>query len=146
MYRLMFLIVIALVAFLAGCAAGPAGSPAGPTSLPTAMKPQVSTPAVSGSPAATPAAVAPGGLAPEIATRAVAWLAGQVNVAAKDLRLVAAERAEWTDSCFGLGGPAESCLQAITPGWRIAVEAAGRRYEVRSDESGSVFRLAPQGS
>jgi CubicO group peptidase (beta-lactamase class C family) len=94
---------------------------------------------------------APGGaetpaIPPELVNRAAEWLAKEANVSVKDLRLVKAERVEWTDSCFGLGGPAESCLQAITPGWRLAAEAAGRQYEVRTDESGSAFRLAPQGS
>jgi hypothetical protein len=73
-------------------------------------------------------------------------LAGEVNVSAQDLRLGKAERVEWTDSCFGLGGPAESCLQAMTPGWRIVFEAKGQQYEVRTDETGSSFRLARQAS
>jgi hypothetical protein len=94
---------------------------------------------------------APGGaetpaVPPEIVNRAAVWLAGEVNVPVEDLRLVEAERVEWTDSCFGLGGPAESCLQAITPGWRLTFEVDGQQYEVRTDEAGSAFRLAPQGS
>jgi D-alanyl-D-alanine carboxypeptidase len=94
---------------------------------------------------------APGGAEPpaipeELVNRAAAWLVKEANLSMKDLRLVSAEHVEWTDPCFGLGGPAESCLQAITPGWRLVAEAAGQQYEVRTDESGSAFRLAPQGS
>jgi hypothetical protein len=94
---------------------------------------------------------APGGaeapaIPPDLVNRAAEWLAKELNVSVKDLTLVSAEHFEWTDSCFGLGGPAESCLQAITPGWRMVAEAPGKQYEVRTDESGSAFRLAPQGS
>jgi D-alanyl-D-alanine carboxypeptidase len=94
---------------------------------------------------------APGGaeapaIPPDLVNRAAEWLAKELNVSVKDLTLVSAEHVEWTDSCFGLGGPAESCLQAITPGWRMVAEAPGKQYEVRTDESGSAFRLAPQGS
>jgi hypothetical protein len=92
---------------------------------------------------------APGGaetpaIPPEIVNRAAEWLAEEVNVPVEDLRLIGAEHVEWTDSCFGLGGPAESCLQAITPGWRLIAEAVDQQYEVRTDESGSAFWLAPQ--
>jgi D-alanyl-D-alanine carboxypeptidase len=80
----------------------------------------------------------------ELVNRAAAWLVKEANISMTDLRLVSAEHVEWTDSCFGLGGPAEVCLQAITPGWRLVAEAAGKQYEVRTDESGSSFRLAPQ--
>jgi hypothetical protein len=79
----------------------------------------------------------------ELVNRAAGWLVKEANLSMKDLRLVSAEHVEWTDSCFGLGGPAESCLQAITPGWRMTAEAAGKTYEVRTDEAGSSFRLAP---
>lgn len=95
-------------------------------------------------PAATPVpSPATPALAPEIEQRATAWLAGEAKVAEADLSLVKAERVVWTDSCFGLGGPAESCLRADIPGWRIAFEAAGKQYEVRTDEAGESFRLAP---
>jgi hypothetical protein len=46
-----------------------------------------------------------------------------------------------------LGRLNESCLQAITPGWRAVFEINGQRYEVRTDETGSTIRLAsPEGA
>ncbi len=80
---------------------------------------------------------------PEAATAAaVAYLAGQLGVAESEIEVVALEAAEFSDSCLGLGGPAESCLQAITPGWLFTLGAAGRVYEVRSDGTGQVVRMA----
>jgi hypothetical protein len=137
MYRSVLLVIAVLVAVLAvGCVAPAAGAPAGATSAPGTGTSPVATPTVESGVEQTP----------DFANQAAAWLAGEANVPAADLRLVQAERVEWTDSCFGLGGPAESCLAATTPGWRMVFEAGGQQYEVRTDETGSSFRLAPQGS
>jgi len=55
---------------------------------------------------------------------------------------VSLEAAEFTDSCLGLGGPTEMCLQAITPGWLIMLSAGGTEYEVHADETGQQVRIA----
>lgn len=74
------------------------------------------------------------------------WLATQLSVTTADVQIIEAEQAEWTDSCLGLGRPNESCLQVITPGWRVVLEVNGQRYEVRTDRSGSTIRVAsPEG-
>jgi hypothetical protein len=51
------------------------------------------------------------------------------------------ERQDWTDSCLGLGGPAESCLQAITPGYRLVLQAGEDLWEARTSLDGSIVRL-----
>ncbi|CUS04878.2 conserved exported protein of unknown function [Candidatus Promineifilum breve] len=80
---------------------------------------------------------------PEAATAAaMAYLAGQLAVDESVIKVVALEAAEFSDSCLGLGGPAESCLQAITPGWLFTLGVAGQEYEVRSDGTGQVVRMA----
>jgi heat shock protein HslJ len=71
------------------------------------------------------------------------WLAEQVGLALGQVEIVSFDRVEWTDSCLGLGGPAESCLQVITPGYRLIVMAGGQEYEVRTDETGTAIR-SPQ--
>jgi heat shock protein HslJ len=82
-------------------------------------------------------------LPPEAVLQAQQWLAAQLNTAADQVRIVELEQAEWTDSCLGLGRLDESCLQAITPGWRVVFESNGVTYEVRTDRTGSAIRLAP---
>jgi len=80
---------------------------------------------------------------PEAATAAaVAYLASQLGVAESEIEVIALEAAEFSDSCLGLGGPAESCLQVMTPGWLFTLGAAGREYEVRTDGTGLVVRMA----
>jgi heat shock protein HslJ len=89
----------------------------------------------------TPTSETPG-LPPRVILDAQQWLATQLSVAIEQVRIVEVEQAEWTDSCLGLGRPDESCLQVMTPGWRANFEVNGRSYEVRTDETGSIIRLA----
>ena len=82
------------------------------------------------------------GLPPEAVLEAQQWLADQLTVAAEQVEIVEVEQAVWTDSCLGLGGPAESCLRTDVPGWRVIFEVNGQQYEVRTDETASTIRLA----
>ena len=92
-------------------------------------------------------AVATVGVPPQAILAAQQWLATQLSMAAEQVQVSDVEHVEWTDSCLGLGRANESCLQAITPGWRAIFEINGQRYEVRTDETGSAIRLAsPEGT
>lgn len=120
-----------LALILAACAPQGAGIPAaGETAIPGAAT-----------------AVASLGVTPQAIVAAQQWLATQLSVAAEEIQIRDVGQAEWTDSCLGLGRPDESCLQVITPGWKAVFEINGLRYEVRTDETGSVIRLAaPEGT
>lgn len=59
-----------------------------------------------------------------------------------EIEVITYEQHEWTDSCLGLGGPNESCLQVITPGWLVTLGFDGQVYEFRTDETGAVVRAA----
>jgi hypothetical protein len=75
------------------------------------------------------------------ALAAKAALSQKLGIPQDQVGFVSAEAVEWTDSCLGLGGPAESCLQAVTPGYRVTLSAEGKQYEVRTDETGAVVRI-----
>jgi hypothetical protein len=62
----------------------------------------------------------------------------QVDV--DDVEIISVEREEWTDSCLGLGGPAEMCAFVITPGYRVVVAVDGDEYAYRTDLIGDVIR------
>lgn len=94
-------------------------------------------------PTATPMANDAPGLPPEAVLNAQRWLAEQLNVPVEQVTIVEMAQMEWSDSCLGLGGPAESCAAVITPGWRAIMEVNGQRYEVRTNETGSFIR-SPQ--
>jgi hypothetical protein len=90
-----------------------------------------------------PVAVGSGGLLPPPgpSAEAVEFLRAQLGAAAETVAVVSVEPMDWSDSCLGLGGPAESCLAAITPGYRIVLSVDGVEYVVRSDLEGSALRL-----
>lgn len=126
--------LIAAMVVLSACAAAPAGtsSPAVTSPLPVQVSPLPQTPM--SETADTPPARA-----------AIAALAKQLTVAENTVRVLSVEGIEWTDGCLGLGGPAESCLQAIVPGYRVLLEANNRQYEVRTDQDAQQVRIAPDG-
>ncbi len=81
-----------------------------------------------------------------VTAAATSALATELGIAESDISLTSAEPAEFSDGCLGLGGPAESCLQAITPGWTVMLSAGGQAYEVRTDATGQQVRIADQAS
>jgi hypothetical protein len=76
--------------------------------------------------------------APVAAARAEA--AREYGVLEGEAIVMTAYEREWSDSCLGLGGPTESCLQAITPGWEVSVQVKGTLHTYRTDASGSSIR------
>lgn len=82
-----------------------------------------------------------GDLPPEAVLEARLALAIELAIPVEEVSFGAFERAEWSDSCLGLGGPAESCLAVITPGWRVELTANGESYVARTDELGQTVRF-----
>jgi hypothetical protein len=67
-------------------------------------------------------------------------LAERLGVDANDIAVESIAAREWSDSCLGLGGPAESCLAAITPGFAMTLVHDGTTYLYRTDTSGESVR------
>jgi hypothetical protein len=82
-----------------------------------------------------------GGLPPVAAVKAREFLAAKLGVGIEKVGFVTQEQVEWSDSCLGLGGPAESCLAVIVPGWQVELEVEGETYIARTDELGDVVRI-----
>lgn len=77
---------------------------------------------------------------PEAVESARAALAERLNIDESEILILEATETDWTDSCLGLGGPAESCLQAITPGYNVLMQAQGEEYRYRTDMTGQAVR------
>lgn len=120
-------LLVLLIGILAACQ--PTGGEPGAAEPTSAATPEAPT-------AATPDA------AEAIIAAARAHLAGELSIAGSEIEVVSAEMTEFSDSCLGLGGPAESCLQAITPGWLIMLDVDGQTYELHADETGQQVRTA----
>ncbi|GAP12397.1 hypothetical protein LARV_00132 [Longilinea arvoryzae] len=52
------------------------------------------------------------------------------------ITVVSVEEVEWPDSCLGVSSPDVMCAQMVTPGYRVALEYAGLKYEYHTDLSG----------
>jgi hypothetical protein len=73
----------------------------------------------------------PPGTAKDPETVAKELVAEFLEVAVADTRLVSLDAQEFNDSSLGCPEPGMSYLQALTPGYRVVVEAEGRRFDVR---------------
>lgn len=67
-------------------------------------------------------------------------LAERLDIEAKSILVLEAHEKEWSDSCLGLGGPAESCLAAITPGYDVLMTFNETEYRYRTNADGSSVR------
>ena len=132
------LVALLLLALLAACAPGQTAEPT--TEPPVDETPAAEPPAV-GTPLTEPTP-ATGNAADAITAAAVAQLAAELGLAESDVTVLSAVETEFSDGCLGLGGPAESCLQAITPGWLLMLSANGQEYEVHTDATGQQVRIA----
>lgn len=71
-------------------------------------------------------------------------LALKLSVDEKSIVIMQITEMTWSDGCLGLGGPAESCLQALIPGFKIEMLAKGKTYFYRTDKSGTTVRAEIQ--
>jgi hypothetical protein len=73
---------------------------------------------------------------------AIDALAELLNIEPSAITLVSVEAVDWPDGCLGVHTPGVMCAQVITPGFRVTLEAEGKRYEYHTNESGSQVILA----
>lgn len=67
-------------------------------------------------------------------------LAAELGVNEKNIVILQITETTWSDGCLGLGGPAETCLQALVPGFTVELLAEGETYIYRTDKTGSTVR------
>jgi len=73
---------------------------------------------------------------------AIEAVAGNFNLATQNVTLISSEQEEWPDGCLGVAQEGLVCTQAITPGYRVVLEADGKQMEYRTNEDGSQVRPA----
>ncbi len=127
------LLILLVTTTLAAC--GAPGAPAQPA-------PPVATAAPVTAPTAAPTA-APTGQWPHAALAARQTLAQQLGLDPAAITIVSADAVEWPNSCLGVVKPGEMCADVITPGYKVVLEAQGKKYEVHTSENGASVRIAP---
>lgn len=73
---------------------------------------------------------------------AVAALEKELKLEPGHVRVVSVEAMEWPDGCLGVRLPDVLCLQVITPGYRVVLEANGQQYVYHTDLEGNQALLA----
>ncbi|MGB9668841.1 MAG: hypothetical protein ACPL0B_00510 [Anaerolineales bacterium] len=79
---------------------------------------------------------------PGAALAAQQVLAAQLGLLPEEVKIIRTEKVDWPDACLGVTSAGQICAQVITPGFRITLEANGKRYEYHTDTTGSAVRLA----
>jgi len=68
---------------------------------------------------------------------AIADAARRTGIAAASIKLVAAEAVTWPDGSLGCPQPGMAYTQALVPGYRIRLDAAGRALDYHAGERGA---------
>lgn len=74
---------------------------------------------------------------------ALTALSETLNLSPVEISLISTEAVEWPDGCLGVHRIDVMCTQAIVPGYKIILEAAGRPYEIHTNENGSSVVIVP---
>jgi hypothetical protein len=82
-------------------------------------------------------------LPPVAAIKAREALATELDRGVEEVTILSQEQKTWMDSCLGLGGAAESCLQAEVDGWLVELSVNGDTYKARTDWLGEQIRFEP---
>ena len=82
----------------------------------------------------------PGDVPAEMLDRLRSELATQKGLAAADVKVISAEAVNWPNGALGCPRPGSMYTQAIVPGYRVVLEAAGERFDYHASKSGQ-FKL-----
>lgn len=77
---------------------------------------------------------------PDAVTAVKKYVAEKSGVREGLVIVMTAYEKEWSDGCLGLGGPAESCIAMITPGYEVTVQVSGGTQTYRTNADGSQIR------
>ena len=75
----------------------------------------------------------------DLVRQASADLATRLAVPPDQIQVVSVDEVEWRDSSLGVPQPGQMYAQVITPGYRIILQAQGKRYRYHSDQQRVVF-------
>lgn len=72
----------------------------------------------------------------DIEERVKDYLMETLGTPREEIYILDIQEVEWNDSCLGVSKPDQMCLQVITPGYRIIVEAQGKKLVLHTDREG----------
>ena len=137
--RKTLFVLLTLTAILAACTSIPLVPPETPE--PTVPPEATPTPIHPSEPAITP--TLPMSEVPEdILKLAYDDLAVRMNLKWTDISLISAEQVDFPNSCLGIETPGVGCMEVITPGYRIQLQAGRSVYTYVTNLAGQKVILA----
>lgn len=139
------LAVVIGILLLTGCAPITPPGPTPPAAMPTA---EASPEPVEEQPEAQPTDTGEpdaGEVEPieQIERNVVDYVADSRGVDAGQVSVESTEAVDWSDGCLGAGLPHESCLLAITPGYRVVVQVDGEELTYHTNADATHIRPGP---
>ena len=68
----------------------------------------------------------------------------RLNVPTQELRIAQAKPRDWPDGCLGLASSDTFCTQVVVSGWEVKVKGEQRSFVYRTNDSGSLVKLAKE--
>jgi hypothetical protein len=127
-----FLTMLAIAAVAAACTSVPAQPTVVPPAPTMTAEPPTTTPEIF--------MPVPEEARAEVAAREA--LARQLGLDMAQIALRKIVPTDWPDSCLGLATTGQACQIAVTPGYRVVLEAGDAVYEVRTDSSAQTVLIA----
>lgn len=84
----------------------------------------------------------PGDSGSDISEKVRQALSKKAGIDLDQIKVVSVEWVEWPDGCLGIRTRGVACLQVITPGYRVILEANGETFEFHTDEQGNTILQA----
>jgi hypothetical protein len=131
MRRVLFVMSLLLLVAATVAACGPAALP---TQQPAGE--EASTPTEPSAPTEIPVDLTPAQRA------ALTALSEKLGLSADKIKLLSTEAVTWPNGCLGIVRIGVMCTQAEVPGFKIVFEANGQKYELHTNQDGSVALLA----
>jgi hypothetical protein len=73
-------------------------------------------------------------LPPNIADSVLSQASQQTGLPISRLRVISAERKQWSDACLGIRKPGVLCAQVVVPGWQVTVSDGRKNWVYRIGE------------
>jgi hypothetical protein len=68
----------------------------------------------------------------------ISTLAQNLSITPDKIKLVSTEAVDWPDSCLGVSTEGIMCSQVVTPGFRVILDANGKKVEYHTNQDASV--------
>ena len=81
----------------------------------------------------------PNNLPANVANAVLRDAAQKLNVSSSQLKIIKAERRNWSDGCLGLGRLQDLCAAVVTPGWLVTVQSRQQRLVYRTGDTGNAI-------